>query len=58
MPNYSQPDFRIPVTDSRVGVQVEGKSGGPMQLVYPLPHYSQPISTKDAPNGYQTPSGK
>jgi hypothetical protein len=54
--NYQQPDYRVPVTPG-VTVQVEGK-GGPMMLVYPLPHYTQPTSTKDVPNGYQTPSGK
>jgi hypothetical protein len=38
MSNYQQPDFRVPTTDPRVTVIVEGINN-PLALSFPLPRY-------------------
>jgi hypothetical protein len=40
MPNYQQPDFRIPITDSRVGVQIENTLN-PLVITGPVAKYVQ-----------------
>jgi hypothetical protein len=41
MSNYAQPDYRIPVTDPRVSVQVEGNKN-PLAITAPQTPYVQP----------------
>src|SRR5260370_28761393 len=50
MSNYVQPDFRIPQTDPRVGVQVENQ-GNPIALTWPIPRHVEKLSDKDDPPG-------
>jgi hypothetical protein len=54
MPNYIQPDYRIPTANPAVTVQphVSGSpSGNPLNLVSPLPRHVEKLSDKDDPSG-------
>lgn len=45
---YLQPDFRIPTTDPRVGVQVENQ-GNPLAIAWPLQIFVEKLSDRDDP---------
>lgn len=47
MPNYSQPDFRNPVLDPRVSVQVENV-GNPLLITAAVAKYAQPGTSAPA----------
>jgi len=57
MPNYIQPDYRIPQTDARVAVQVENVSqpgsalGNPLQLTTRTYYVEPGIDNRMDPNG-------
>jgi hypothetical protein len=60
MANYIQPDFRVPATDARVGVQIENTLN-PLVIVAAVPKYLQPLDHPLAPIGGQlnnTPLGR
>jgi hypothetical protein len=48
MGNYQQPDFRVPQTDPRVGVQVENTLN-PLLIVGPVTKFTQPADHPAAP---------
>jgi hypothetical protein len=40
MANYVQPDYRIPITDARVGIQIEN-TGNPLVITTTVPKFAQ-----------------
>jgi hypothetical protein len=54
MPNYIQPDYRIPTANPAVTVQphVSGSpSGNPLNLTWPIARYVDPLTQQDDPSG-------
>jgi len=54
MPNYTQPDFRIPAPNPAVTVQPHqpgAASGNPLGLIWPLPGFVEKLNARDDPQG-------
>jgi hypothetical protein len=54
--NAQQSDYRVPTANANVASYATGANS--QNLSWPIAQYVQPKSTKDLPNGYQTPSGQ